>query len=474
MRIHRHLLQSAGLFALAFAGFSGFTSAPEARAADDLSQKKLQAIDEIARQNPGQSTFDISRGSAETLVTSRQFDRLLSPDAAMRVRWALPMPGSVIRRVFFPPKEADVKYVLIETMQNDLIAVRQDNGDAVWWVKLPAQLTGDPFIGRTSVCLVSGGRFVRLERMSGDIMVTIDLPFSPSAGPAAVEVDEKYQAFFVPGADRGVYAFDVSKDVWPPKVNDTGLRQGDVSVVMNHFRQLWRFSALGVVAVSPVVNDNQLVFGCWGNHIYGVNLNGDFTNGKPSVFWDFRSRGGCEAAAVADGPSVLIPSTDGNLYSLTRSDGTLSWRFVAPEKLFFSPQLLTDKELDKPFVVQKSGRNGALFCLNRVTGDPLWQHDRAIRVVGVMALDDNNPERRFGAVVVTEDATLECIRVSAPDTRTASQKAADESSQSLRRANIAWSVPVQSFRSFAANAQSSTVFCTTADGSALCALEENR
>ncbi len=470
MRIQRHLRS-----VVCAAGFTALFCLP-APSADDagVDNRRAQAVKEEAAKHPGQATWDASTQPTASLVTSRQFDQLLPADAPLRVRWALPLPNATVRHITLAPAEVEYKLFLVETVQNDLIALRQDNGEAVWWVKLPGAVHGDLTVGRFSVVLTTEGRFIRLDRATGNIIGNIELPFAPASGPTIMEEDEHNQIFFITGMDRGVYAFDISKDIWPPKGTDSRISTADLAIELSHYRQLWKFATDAIVQTTPILNDTHLVFGSWGKKIYGVNLTGDYANGKPENFWEFRTRSGCQAPAVADGPSILAACTDGTLYSLARSDGSLSWRYFAPDALYRSPELLTDNGLDKSYVLQKAGKNGSLVCLDRIGGTPLWQHDTGVTVLGKLQLEEHDPLLRFAALIQTEGGSIDCVRVSAPDTRDPAAKARDEASQNLRRANVAWSIPATSFGFFASNQLSGLIFCATADGAALCVLEESK
>lgn len=469
MRIQRHLRSAACI-----AGLTALLCLPAPAEDAAIDTRRAEAVNETAKKNAGQATWDVSQQPSSGLVTSRQFDQLLPVDAPIRVRWALPLPNAKVRKISLPPADINYRLFLVETEQHDLIALRQDNGEAAWWVKLPGTVQGEIGFSHLSIVLCCEGRFIRLDRGTGKVVNNIDLPFAPASGPSILEENDQNHLFFITGMDRGVYAFTVAKSIWPPKGTESNISTADVSVELSHYSQTWKFTADGIVQNQPVLNDTRLIFGSWNKRVYGINLTGDNNNGQPSEYWEFRTRGSCQAAAVSDGPSSLLACTDGTLYSLSRGDGSLSWRYFAPDALLVAPQLLNDRDLEKSYALQKSGRNGPLICLDRISGNPLWQHDAGVKVLSRLKLEDHNPQLRFAAMVLTENGGIDCVQVSAPDARGADAKARDEASQNLRRASVAWSVPAQGFGLFAANAESPLVFCATADGSALCVLEESK
>lgn len=445
----------------------------KAAEAQDLGDRNRAAIDKKAAESTEKATYSLTKGPTNALGTTRRYDNLLAADAPLRVRWSLPIGGAKIRRLTVPADDSGLKYLLVETEQNDLVAVRRDNGEALWWVKCAAPIFGNIFVGNYSVMFISQGRIVRLERMSGDVIWNVQLPFAPSAGPCAMEDNEKNVMVFVPGMDRGVYGFDITSEVWPPKNSDTTIRKSDFAVELHYYRPLWKFFSAGVVGNSMLYYDNRVFTGCWNDRIYGLNLNGATNNGRPEDVWEFRPRSGAESAPVTDGIYIFVASLDNNLYCLNRQSGTLIWRYVAEDRLYATPQIAFDKENEKVFIIQKVGKNGALICMRRDDGTPIWQSARGTTVVAAQQDDNANPMLRRVLVVATDDGMLNGVCASAPDKRTKEQKALDQQQQTVPEATLAWSIANVPFSGFASNTYDPYIFAISQDGQAVIALEKN-
>lgn len=432
------------------------------------------AADSGAKSTAGRATYDVSKvEDASGLNTTRTFDRLLPDDSPLRVRWALPLAGAQAKRIHVPPQAADLRYVVVETVQNDLIAVRRDNGEAVWWVKCQEPVLGDIFFGSHSILFVSGGRIVRLEKMSGDVIWNVLLPFPAASGPTAIEDGRNNIMVVVPGLDRGVYGFDVMSEEWSPEGSDDIAKRAKVAVTLHHYRQLWRYNAEGVIGNNMIFSGVRVFSGCWNNTIYGIDVTGAALRGSPEKVWKYPAKAGSQATPVADGPYIIVSSLDGNVYCLDRQSGGLVWRYVASDKLYRRAQLFYDEVIDQTYLAQKVGRSGPLLCLDRVGGDPLWQYDRGVEVVGRQIQDNADRNLRMLMLVSEEDGGIAAVRVSAPDKRDSKTKENDYLRQRYNPATVAWRVEKAPFVNYAANAYEPYVFCLSSDRSALCALEAN-
>lgn len=420
------------------------------------------------------TTFTVEVKNIQNLTTSLKHQKLLPANAPMRVRWSLPLMGPSVRRITMPDESLGLKYILVETNQNDLIAIRRDNGNALWWVKTPEPVTGDVFFGTYSVFFICKGRLVRLNRNTGEVYYTVKLPFSPTAGPTAFEQDEKYSMIFAPASDKIIYGFDVSQDIWPPKSGTGAITQEDFSIELPSVRILWIFGSKGVVNNSLTFFNGWLFSGCWANRVYGINLRGATVQGKPKDFWEFRPRAGVMAPAVVEGPYVLLSSLDNTLYCLSRRHGDLNWRYVAEDKLYKSAQLVKDNFNNEIYIAQKVGENGPLVFVNNKSGQELFRHVKGRKIVGRHSVVVPQINERTIVVTVDEDNKMSGIVISEKETRTEEQKVKDYDNYVYRDIKVKWSMDSSKFKNFARNTYGERVFCATADGSAVIAIELNK
>lgn len=421
-----------------------------------------------------QATYAISKVAAlSSLSPTVAYDNLLSADDELKVRWSLPIAGATIKRVVVPPKAANVKFLLVETDQHDLIALRRDNGQALWWVKLTHEIYGNVFVGGYSVMFVSNGRIIRLEKMSGDIVWNINLPFAPSAGPVAIDEAETGVMVIMPGLDRITYGFDVQSELWPPKNGIDGLKRNDFQVNLKHLRILWRYQTDGIITNPYLLYNDRVFSGSWTNEVYGISLDGAAENGSPEGVWEFRTRRGCRATPVGDGPYIYVSSLDNTLYCLDSTGGSKVWRYIADDSLYSSAQLFRDEARDESVVVQKVGTGGELIALNIASGKPLWSHKTGKGIVGVLDVENEDVKLRRIAITSDEDGYLSALAPFAPDTRSKEQKEADYKEDILAPAKVLWRVKADKFSGFADNTYDSMVFGISADKRAVVALEEN-
>lgn len=422
----------------------------------------------------GRATYDVRKvEDASGLNTTRTLDRLLPDDAPLRVRWALPLSGAQAKRIHVPPQNAELRYVVVETVQNDLIAVRRDNGEAVWWVKCQEPVLGDIFFGSHSILFVSGGRIIRIEKMSGDLIWNVSLPFPAASGPAAIEDGRNNIMVVVPGLDRGVYGFDVMSEDWSPEGGADVAKRAKIAVTLHHYRQLWRYNVDGVISNNMIFSGVRVFSGCWNKTIYGIDVTGAALRGSPERVWKYPANAGSQATPLADGPYILVSSLDGNLYCLDRQSGGLVWRYVAADKLYTRSQLFYDEVIDHTYLAQKVGRNGPLLCLDRISGDPLWQYDRGVEIIGRQIQDNADRKMRMLMLLSEENGGIAAVRVSAPDKRDSKARESDYLRQKYSPATVAWRIENAPFASYAANAYEPYVFCLTNDRGTLCALESN-
>ncbi|MBP5233395.1 MAG: PQQ-binding-like beta-propeller repeat protein [Planctomycetes bacterium] len=469
----KHLLLFSLLLSLA--AWDGLA----AIAGDDLPDRTQERIKELAEKKSHMASYDVSKVANVASLTPTQSARLLlAPDAHLRVRWALPLKGTTVKRICVPPQDTELKYVLVETAQNDLIAVRADNGMPLWWVKYPEPIVGDVFFGNYNVHFVSGNRLVALERMSGDLQWNVALPFAPVSGPAAHEPTKDSSYVFISAMNRKAYCLDVVQEEWPPKGQNT-LPNSTFAITLASPRILWQYMMAGISRHTPLYDaaDNYLYLGSLNKRLYGLRLEDAITRGSPldEGVWEYHTMGDTVAAPIAEGPHVIFPSLDQYLYCLTGNEGAVIWKYAAALPLSQTPQLLLDSENKNEClqIVQRVGAN-TLVGIDNSRGNALWQHDKGMMIVGVSSTGNSKREKQMLAISYDSDHHLSAILPLAKDVRTDKEKRDDDMNQRHMAAKVAWRLAVDKLANFAPNNYGSYIFCTTADAGTLCALERNK
>ena len=467
----KHLL----LFSLLL-GLGGWSSLA---AADGVALDRTQErIRELAEKNTHKSSYDVSKvAGAGSLTPTQSARRLLAADAPLRVRWALPLKGATVKRISVPPQETELKYVLVETAQNDLIAVRADNGMPLWWVKYQEPIVGDIFFANYNVHFITGNRLVALERMSGDLQWNVELPFAPVSGPAVHEPEKDSSYIFISGMNRKVYCLDVVQEEWPTKGQNT-LPNSTFAITLATPRILWQYMMAGISRHTPLYDaaDNYLYVGSLNKRLYGLDLDNAITRGSPldEGVWEYHTMGDTVAAPIAEGPHVIFASMDQYLYCLTGNEGAVVWKYAAALPLSRSPQLLLDRDDNKCLqVIQRVGSD-TLVGINNISGAALWQHDKGTMIVGVGTTENSKRELQSLAISYDSDGHLTAILPLAKDDRSDKEKRRDDMEQRHMPAKTAWRMDVGKLTNFAPNNYGTLIFCTTEDGGTLCTLERNK
>ena len=461
-------------------GLSVWQLAGASHAADDeFTINAKNQIHDIAVANPRSSSHDVTPGGDLNMLTPTQaVGKLLPANSPLLVRWALPLKDALVRRLSVPPfsVKGQYRFFLVETDQNDLIAVRMDNGAPLWWIKTPAPIFGEIFFNERSIHFICASRLVALEKNSGDIRWNVQLPCAPAAGPAAHSASSDKEIIFITGMNRKVYCLDIIQEAWPSS-KQKQVFSSNFSVNIVEPRILWQYRLMGVSTHTPVFDDNCLYVGSHKKRLYGIMSSGDsITNGAPGDenVWIERTNGDNIAAPVTEGPHIIFPSLDHYLYCLTDEKGGVVWKYMAAAPLTVSPQLLYDEDnLDRCFCLTQRVGDADLLGIDNKNGTPLWQHDKGMRIVGI-AFDERSrtPENRFLALSYDSDSHISAIMPMAKDTRSEEDKNNDNALQRAMTAKIAWRMPVSAFTEFAANNHSHFVFCATADRKTVCVLEK--
>lgn len=140
---------------------------------------------------------------------------------------------------------------------------------------------------------------------------------------------------------------------------------------------LWRFPEKAengkAFYASPTVGDDVVVVGDYANQVFGVNLQ----NGTQS--WAYNKENGhVVAGPVIVGDTILVPSSDHNLYALT-SSGSLRWEFRTDNILWAQPS--SDGKL-----VYLPAMDHNVYALNLSNGTLVWKKDlgAALPAAGVL------------------------------------------------------------------------------------------
>lgn len=416
------------------------------------------------------------------LTPTQAANQLLPKDSPLRVRWALPIRDCQVKRIILPPTQSDLKYFLIETTNYDLIAIRSDNGEPLWWVKAHDFIFGDIAFGEQSLYYIIGNRLICLDRMNGNVIWNTELPFAPSASPAVNETERAGAQIFIPSMARKIHCISVKEEIWPDA--KTPILDGGFTTMLTSVTELWQYAVSGLIESAMTYNTNGWLFASsYGKRLYGIELDDSVVaRGAPddSKIWQESTRGATTTLPICDGPNVLFASRDQYLYCISRDSGVLVWNYITEYPLTVSPQILADEATNRTYIIQRVG-NAGLLCLSNRNGIVQWKLENGVKIVGVLNDDNRDKSLQLLAICVDAQGDLTAIYPAATDARTPAEKQTDDANQRYRQIRTAWKIATaDKFKTFADNTAISGefnygfIFCTTADGGTVCVLERNR
>lgn len=153
---------------------------------------------------------------------------------------------------------------------------------------------------------------------------------------------------FVTTTDDTVYAFDAATGKW-----------------LWHYRRRTAQTASVRGASAPLVDGRQVLVGLSDGYLVALGLE------DGALKWEKRLHPGTkfvdvDAAVVIDDTRLLVPSYDGALYCLKRTNGEVIWKFDAG-----GARSVT---LDDQRVLMPSS-DGFVYALDRVSGKQLWKFE---------------------------------------------------------------------------------------------------
>jgi len=267
---------------------------------------------------------------------------------------------------------------------NNLYALRSENGEMLWKCPSEGGVVGKPLILEDAVYFGSeDGNLYAVSQRNGKVQWKFSTGDPVRSSPVHAE------DFLYVGSDDGfLHAIHLinKKDVWrfdagspirsgPCLDNNSvaiGTEAGDVFLVDFHGEMRWRYRCRRSVLASPLISQDVLIVGSMDSILYGLDLK----SGWP--VWRFRmNRAIVSSPAIADG-MVFAGSADGIFYCLSLSNGKEIWRYDCKEQI--SGSALIHK--DSVFFGDSAGR---FNCLEYKTGRFRWSYQTEGPITGAPA-----------------------------------------------------------------------------------------
>jgi outer membrane protein assembly factor BamB len=137
------------------------------------------------------------------------------------------------------------------------------------------------------------------------------------------------------------------------------------------------------IYAAPAVANGWVYVGTYGNVVYAFRLEG-LDKTKPVPNWTFNlhaDKGRFIGSPLVVGDVVYVSSTDGNLYALGATDGTLKWSFKGRNSFWSRPA--TDGK-----VIYQTSMDHYLYAIDLVNGSKKWDLDLGGPALGDVVLSD--------------------------------------------------------------------------------------
>lgn len=131
-------------------------------------------------------------------------------------------------------------------------------------------------------------------------------------------------------------------------------------------KRLWDYQAKGWMYGTPAIGPNNVFFGSWDRHVYGV----DRQMGK--LTWQVKTGARVEGGAQPTERFVYIGSCDANLYAIDQTVGQVMWKFETDKKKGYGGPIYS-----KPIVigdtVYLATLYGVVYAVDCKTGKLRWR-----------------------------------------------------------------------------------------------------
>jgi outer membrane protein assembly factor BamB/tRNA A-37 threonylcarbamoyl transferase component Bud32 len=262
--------------------------------------------------------------------------------------------------------------VFVGAYDNNLYAVRADNGEFLWKYPTEGGIASSPCVHGGRIFFGSADRLLyAINEDSGRIAWTCPTQGSIWSSPRVA-----FDHVFFGSDDQNLYAANVysGRVVWkfsadgkvrssPAIGEDTiyvGCEAGMVYAVDTSGQARWRFRARRGVTSSPALTKEMVHVGCQDSQIYAMDIRSGWKA------WQYRTGGPVVSSPAVSGNLVFIGSADGYLYALDGESGRLVWRYAAGAQITSSPAVTEE-------AVYFGAVDGAIYSLDLKTGSQRWR-----------------------------------------------------------------------------------------------------
>lgn len=129
----------------------------------------------------------------------------------------------------------------------------------------------------------------------------------------------------------------------------------------------WKFKTSTPFFASPLVENNRIYIGGLDSVFYCLNL----TNGE--IVWTIKTGGPIRSTAKSSGEFICFFSGDGSMYSLSKNNGAVNWKFASVDKMADPFDYYQSSPLIHGDTLYFGSGDGNVYSINVHSGKLNWK-----------------------------------------------------------------------------------------------------
>ncbi len=200
-----------------------------------------------------------------------------------------------------------------------------------------------PAVSNDDLVLVNAGMMMYgIEKRSGDVRWSLELPSQPSTSPT---VDNIY--IYYGTLDGSIYAFDLKQI--------EKLHNANRLPQWTDIAKKWRFKTAAEVTTAPIVSFGVINFASRDKSLYSVSRL------ERKLQWQFETNRPISAPLGRSSGMLFLGTEDLNVFAIDQEKGAVRWQFVAGLPIRKQPRVIEDDVYVFP-------EGGGVHALSRLNG----------------------------------------------------------------------------------------------------------
>jgi outer membrane protein assembly factor BamB len=273
----------------------------------------------------------------------------------------------------------DFLAVTVGSYDFNIYALNGSDGSKIWNFSTGGRVYSSPAVGDVNkdgfldvVFGSSDGKVYALNGSNGNLIWVYSTGGNVASSPAIFNItQDDYPIVFIGSYDFNMYALNGSDG-----------------------SKIWNFSAQDKIDSSPAVDDIngdgffEVVFGSYDKRVYVLNA----TNGQE--IWNYSTGSWVTSspviASIDSNKKIIISSHDSNVYAFN-PDGTVFWNFTVPTagRVPYLPSV-ADVNIDGINDVVVGSTDGRIYAINGSDGSLVWSYTIGTYIYSSPALADIN------------------------------------------------------------------------------------